>query len=172
MLKFALHYHGPIAIRYPRGTAYTGPQEYREKIQWGDAEVIYQEKEIALFAYGSMVKTAEVVREQLKQAGFSCSLINARFAKPLDEEFLKQAASGQELLVTLEENTLAGGFGSAVASYLTTLPEESSRCRLMLLGIPDAYVPHGAPNLLKQSLGLDAEHVAARIAASWKERHE
>ncbi len=160
MLKFALHYHGPIAIRYPRGTAYTGLQEYREKIQWGDAEVIYQEKEIALFAYGSMVKTAEVVRDQLKQAGFSCSLINARFAKPFDEACIKKLAKDHSLLVTMEENVISGGLGEAVVHFVE---EEALPMRTLTVGIPNEYVEHGNVEVLYKETGIDADSIVHRI---------
>ena len=92
MLKFAVNYDGPIALRYPRGEAYDGLQEFRAPIAYGKSEVLYDEEDIALLAVGSMVKTAEEVRHELrKRRVISCTLVNARFVKPIDEEMLVQS---------------------------------------------------------------------------------
>ena len=103
MLKFALKHNGPIAIRYPRGQAYEGLDGFREKIVYGKAEMLYKEQEIALLAVGSMVKTAEEVREILKEKGYNCTLINARFVKEFDKELIRELADDHKLLVTMEE---------------------------------------------------------------------
>ena len=119
MLRFAFDHDGPIAIRYPRGEAYDGLKEFRAPIVLGKSEVIYDETDIALLAYGSMIPTALAVREELKELHYQCSLINARFAKPLDEELLLSLSADHKLLVTLEENVITGGFGQQVTQYLT-----------------------------------------------------
>ena len=114
MMKYAVNFGAPIAVRYPRGTAYDGLKEFRAPIECGKAEWIYREKEIALFAVGSMVKEAEKVRNTLKEAGYSVSLINARFVKPIDEAAVLEACEDHELIVTMEENVACGGYGEKV----------------------------------------------------------
>lgn len=165
MLKFAVEFDGPCAIRYPRGEAYAGLKEFREPIVYGKSEWIYEEKEIALLAVGSMVKTAEAVRDILKKAGHSCSLVNARFVKPLDEVMVEKAAAGHDLLVTMEENVASGGFGERVQSFLN---DKALAVKELSIAIPDAYVEHGSVELLKKELLMDADSVAARIMEKLK----
>ncbi|MBD5512136.1 MAG: 1-deoxy-D-xylulose-5-phosphate synthase [Lachnospiraceae bacterium] len=165
MLKFAVEFDGPCAIRYPRGEAYAGLREFREPIEYGKSEWIYEEKEIALLAVGSMVKTAEAVRDILKKAGHSCSLVNARFVKPLDEAMVEKAAAGHDLLVTMEENVASGGFGERVQSFLN---DKALAAEELSIAIPDAYVEHGSVELLKKELLMDADSVAARIMEKLK----
>ena len=109
MMKFAVHFDGPIAVRYPRGEAYAGLSEYRAPVVYGESEWIYEESEVALLAVGSMVKTAEQVRDRLKAAGHECSLVNVRFVKPADEKMIRRAAAGHRLIVTMEENVASAG---------------------------------------------------------------
>lgn len=160
MLKFALKYNGPIAIRYPRGEAYEGLEGFREKIVYGKAEMLYEEQEIALMAVGSMVKVAEQVREILKEQGRNCTLVNARFVKEFDKELIKELADNHKLLVTMEENVTTGGFGERVVDYVT-----SSHIDLAVekIALPDMYVEHGNVNILYKETKIDAESVAARI---------
>lgn len=160
MLKFAVSFDGPIAIRYPRGEAYAGLKEFRTPIEFGKSEWIYKEKEIVLLAVGSMVKTAEKVRERLKEAGHACSLVNARFVKPVDEEMLQKAGTGHKLLVTLEENVASGGFGERVKRCMEAM---GSRAKVLSVTIPDAYVEHGNVELLKKELQMDEESIYRRI---------
>ncbi len=123
MLKFAIKHEGPAAIRYPRGEAYDGLQEFRAPIVYGKSEVLYEEEDICLMAVGSMVKTALSVRKILKDVGYSCSLVNARFVKPIDEELIRELSIDHKILVTIEENVERGGFGEAVRSFVDSLPE-------------------------------------------------
>lgn len=160
MLKFAVALGAPAAVRYPRGMAYAGLKEYREPIRLGKAEWIYTEREIALFAVGSMVKTAEAVRERLKAMGHEVSLINARFVKPMDEEAVEEACKDHGLIVAMEENVACGGYGEKVLAYLN---EKGLRNRFLGIAIPDAFVEQGSVELLKQEIGLDAESIAAKI---------
>lgn len=160
MMKFAVNFGGPIAIRYPRGTAYAGLKEYREPIMYGKAEWIYREREIALFAVGSMVKTAETVRDRLKEMGHQVSLINARFVKPIDEEAVLEACENHQLIVTMEENVACGGYGEKVLSCMN---EQGRQNRYLNISIPDAYVEHGNVELLKKEIGIDADSIVARI---------
>ena len=160
MMKFAVSLNAPIAVRYPRGTAYSGLKEYRAPIELGKAEWIFREWEIALFAVGSMVKTAEVVRNALKEKGYGVSLINARFVKPIDEDAVKEACKEHILIVTMEENVACGGYGEKV---LDCMNRNSLLNQYLNISIPDAYVEHGNVELLKQEIGIDAESIVRRI---------
>ena len=165
MLKFAVNLSAPIAVRYPRGTAYDGLREYRAPIELGRAEWIYREWEIALFAVGSMVKTGEAVRDALKAMGFGVSLINARFVKPIDEEAVLEACEDHVLIVTMEENVAAGGYGEKV---LELMNRKGIQRRFLGISLPDAYVEHGNVELLKQEVGIDAESITRSICERMK----
>ncbi len=160
MLKFAVSYDGPIAVRYPRGTAYAGLEEFRENVSLGKSEWIYREDEICLIAVGEMVETAEQVRDILKGEGHRVSLVNARFVKPLDREMILESCRDHKLLVTLEDNVITGGFGSAV---LDVLAEEGCHKDVLTMGVPDRFIRHGSVPELKKEIGLDPESIADRI---------
>lgn len=160
MMKFAVDFGAPIAVRYPRGEAYDGLEEYRQPIQYGKAEWIYKEKDIALFAVGSMVKTAEAVYAKLKEAGKNVSLINGRFVKPIDEEAVLEACKDHSLIVAMEENVASGGYGEKI---LTCMHRNNVESDFMNVSIPDAYVEHGSVDLLKKEIGLDADSITKRI---------
>ena len=140
MMKFAVNYDGPIAIRYPRGEAYDGLQEFRAPIVYGKSEVIYDEEDIVLLAVGSMVKTAETVRHELRERGFSCTLVNARFVKPVDKDLILTLSRDHRLFVTMEENVKYGGFGEHVLDYLNEIGSEAS---VLNISLPDDYIEHG-----------------------------
>ncbi|MDE6531785.1 MAG: 1-deoxy-D-xylulose-5-phosphate synthase [Lachnospiraceae bacterium] len=165
MLKFAVEFAGPIAIRYPRGEAYAGLQEYRSPIVYGRSEMIVQEDEICLIAVGSMVKVAVEVRTLLKEKGHGCSLINARFVKPIDEEMIRTALCTHKLVVTMEENVASGGFGEKVRRIQNeeSVSGQGALAKLLTITIPDEYVEHGNVELLKAEIGIDAEHILERI---------
>lgn len=160
MMKFAMNFNGPIALRYPRGEAYDGLREYREPIRFGKAEWIFCERNIALVAVGSMVKTALTVREELNRRGYACSIINARFVKPIDTEILDEAVEGHRLIVTMEENVASGGFGEQVRAYLDS---SGARVRIMNINIPDEYVEHGNVEILRHEVGIDADTILEKI---------
>ncbi len=161
MLKFAVAFHAPIALRYPRGEAYDGLAEFRAPIEYGKAEMIYEEREIALVAVGSMVKTAEAVREKLKSRGHQVSLVNARFVKPIDEELLRRLVKTHPYIVTLEENVASGGFGERVRDFLSGCA--NVQAQVLSFAIPDAYVEHGNVEELKKEIGMDADTIAESI---------
>ncbi len=163
MMKFAVDFDAPIAIRYPRGEAYDGLHEHRAAVEYGKAEWICKGQEIAIFAVGSMVKTAEAVVEELKKEGYLPSLINARFVKPIDEDAVLEACKKHKLIVTLEENVASGGFGEKVLDCLNRNHQENE---LLSFCIPDAYVEHGNVELLKKEIGLDVESITRGILAS------
>ncbi len=164
MIKFAIAFGAPIAVRYPRGEAYDELKEFREPIVYGRSEVLYEEEDIALLAVGSMVKVAVEVRRQLKEKGYSCSLINARFVKPIDEEMLGQVCKDHKLLVTMEENVLSGGYGEKVRDYTDSL---KTRAQVLNIAIPDEYVEHGNVDLLKQEIGIDADSVVKKVMTKY-----
>lgn len=160
MMKFAVNFDGPIAVRYPRGAAYDGLSEHRAPLTLGEAELLYPGSQVCIFAVGTMVETALSVREKLMEHGIIATLYNARFVKPLPSQ-LAEEARRNDLIVTMEENVLAGGFGEHCLSYVEAM--ESPRAHVMNVAIPDTYVTHGSVKELKESLGLDAASIAGRI---------
>lgn len=167
MMKYALSLNAPVAIRYPRGEAYAGLKEFRAPIESFHAEAIYLEKDVCLLAVGSMVKTAEEVRRLIREAGYGCSLINARFVKPIDEKAVDYAKKHHGITAAMEENVASGGYGERVREYFDTLPGEGE---LLNFAIPDEYVEHGNVDLLKKEIGIDAESIAGAILSRLKER--
>lgn len=164
MIRFAIEFHGPIAIRYPRGAAYDGLQEFREPIVYGKSEVIYEEQDIAVFAVGHMMETAEAVCAQLRERGYYCSLINVRFVKPFDQDILKQMSRAHRLFVSIEEGLLDGGYGEKIANYAAR--ERMDVCVLQN-GIQDEYVEHGNVELLRKEVHLDADSIVEKIVATY-----
>lgn len=160
MLKFAIAADTPMAIRYPRGDACDLWKEKRAPIESGKAEVLCEGTEVALFAIGSMVETAWKVMEKLQERGISATVVNARFAAPLDKECICGLAQKHRLLVTLEENVASGGMGEHVAALLM---EEQSRIKLLRIAVPDTFVEHGDVDTLYCVLGMDADTVTNRI---------
>lgn len=160
MMKFAVKFGAPIAVRYPRGEAYDGLPEYREPISYGKSEMIYEEKDIALLAVGSMVKTAVILREMLKEQGYSVTLVNGRFIKPIDTEMIDRLQKNHKLIVTMEENVASGGYGEKVLAYMNEKQYDND---FMSVCIPDEYVEHGNVDLLKKEIGIDADSVMKRI---------
>ncbi len=160
MLKFAVAGDQAAAIRYPRGEAWDGLKEKRAPMELGKGEWIEKEKDILLFALGSMVKTGAEVRELLKEKGYSCSLVNARFMQPLDEELLLEAARDHSLIVSLEENVARGGFGEKIASIMK---EKAPGTGFLPISLPNEYVEQGNVEELKRHLGVDAESIAKKI---------
>lgn len=164
MIKFAVAFEAPIAIRYPRGEAFDGLKDNRAPVEYGKSEWIYEEEDIVLMAVGSMVKVALDVREQLKDKGYSCSLINARFVKPIDEESVREACREHKLIVTMEENVLSGGYGEKVRNYVDAIGVTT---RVLNIAIPDEYVEHGNVDLLKQEIGIDADSIVKKVMTQY-----
>lgn len=166
MLKFAIAAEEPVAIRYPRGEACDLWKDQRAPIQKGCAEVLAEGTEVALFAIGSMVETAWQVRKKLAEKGIPTTVVNARFAMPLDKNCLRKLAESHPLLVTMEENVASGGFGEHVAAFLE---EEALHTKVLRMAIPDCFVEHGSVGELKKALGLDADSVTEKILAELPE---
>ena len=156
MLEFSMDYNRPLAIRYPRGEAYRGLRDFREPIVYGRGEMLYEEEGIALLAVGSMVSTAEHIRQKLKAEGRSCTLANGRFVKPFDRELVDRLAERHKVIITLEENVLQGGYGLQVTAYIH---EHYPHRRVLNIGLPDAYVEHGNVSVLREGLGIDSDSI-------------
>ena len=165
MMKFAVKFGAPIAVRYPRGEAYDGLAQHRAPIVYGKSEMLFEEDTIALMAVGSMVKTAVAVREHLKEMGYSVTLVNGRFVKPIDTEMIEQLSKNHELLVTMEENVESGGFGEKVRTYVD---ERKWEMGVLSICIPDEYVEHGNVDLLRKEIGIDADTIVNRIIEKMK----
>ncbi len=160
MLKFAVDHNGPTTVRYPRGNAYDGLKSFRAPVVLGKCEPIYEEKDVCLFAVGSMVKIAEKTREILKDSGINCSLVNARFVKPIDKDYLKIASRTHKLFVTMEENVASGGYGEKVREYVQ---DNRLDVNVLSIAIPDQFVTHGSVDKLLKELSMDPESVAKRV---------
>lgn len=168
MIKFAVDYDGPIAVRYPRGEAYTGLKEFRAPICLGKSEVIHEGSRVALLAVGSMVKMAEEVQKQLKERmDMDAALVNARFVKPIDEELLRSFADTYELVVTLEENVKDGGFGERVLAFAE---EEDLPFGVEIIALPDRFIPHGSVSYQMKQVGFTPEDICGRIEEYYRKR--
>jgi 1-deoxy-D-xylulose-5-phosphate synthase len=165
-LHTALALGGPVAIRYPRGKG--EGVGAREPVVWseGEAQVRRRGGDVALIAIGRMVGVAEKAAEMLAADGVECTVVNSRWAKPVDAATIAAAAEGHRLLVTIEENTVAGGFGSAV---LESLAQTGSAVPVVVIGVPDCFVTHGAMPLLLAEEGLTPDSVRDRVAGKLAE---
>jgi 1-deoxy-D-xylulose-5-phosphate synthase len=176
MLRTALVFDGPIALRYPRGegTGVALPQE-PHAIAIGTGEILREGgasegpgRRVALIGYGSGVGKALAAADELAGEDLSVTVVDARFAKPIDAGLMAQLAAEHDLLVTVEEGVLAGGFGSAVWE---TLSETGARPpRIVRVGLPDRYVTHGKPALLHEEIGFTPERIAERVTAAISDR--
>ena len=160
MLRFAISYNGPIALRYPRGSAYDDYQNFRSPIEYGKSEMLYDEAEIAVLSVGHMFEEAVQVRGKLKEKGYSCTLVNARFVKPIDENILNRLCENHKLIVTIEENVQTGGYGEHVVEYVS---RKNRKVRVLTLALPDDYVEHGSIDVLRRETRLDVDSMTAKI---------
>lgn len=168
MLKFAIRQKSPVAIRYPRGEAYTGLEDYRAPIEMGKAEILEKGKEIAILAVGNMVRTAVQVTENLRNRGYEPTLVNMRFVKPLDMDLLEILREDHSLIVTLEENVKSGGFGEQVMTYYGSRLHSPA---VRIVAIEDQFVPHGSVEDLMHQQQMDSASVTERILR-WKEEQQ
>lgn len=164
MLRFAVKLGTPVALRYARGTAYEGFHEYREPILFGKSEMIYEEDSIALLCVGNMFETGANVYENLHAMGYHCSLVNARFVKPIDEELLTELSTKHKLVVTIEENVRAGGYGEKVQEFIS---DHRLPLHTLTIAIPDEYVEHGNVNVLRKEVKMDTDAITERIVAAF-----
>ena len=160
MLEFAVHAAGPCAIRYPKGTAYQGLEEFDSPIRFGKSEVLYRGEKTALLSVGSMTEVCEQVCKELKNKGENPTFVNARFVKPLDTELLDELAKDHKLFVTVEENVRNGGFGEHVAAYMEACHPE---VRVLPIAIWNRFVEHGEIASLRAKIGLSAPDILDAI---------
>jgi 1-deoxy-D-xylulose-5-phosphate synthase len=166
MLRTALAYDdGPIAFRYPRGAAEGAPMpDVPEEIEIGKGELLLPGERVALLGYGHGVQVGLRAAEILRGTGLEPTVADGRFAKPLDVELIEKLAAEHDLLVTIEENVLSGGFGSGVLEHVEdAFADGSERARVLRVGLPDRYVTHGKPALLREEVGFTGEAVAERV---------
>ena len=160
MIKTAVEYAGPTAVRYPRGTGVGVPMDQELKaLEVGKAEVLREGSDLVILAVGTMVHPSLEAADRLKAEGISAAVVNARFVKPLDEELILQAARKTGRVVTVEEHALAGGFGSAVLECLES--NGLAGIKAHRIGLPDAFIEHGSQKILRQKYGLDADGIYA-----------
>ncbi len=164
MLFTAINYkNGPVALRYPRGSALGVPlEEGFEEIEIGKSELIKKGNDVALLATGSMVNYATIATDLLSAAGINAEIINMRFVKPLDSERLDDVASRFSKIVTLEENSLVGGFGSGVLEYFA---EKNYKNDILRIGLPDRFIDHGSQAQLHHILEMDPQGIADQVGA-------
>ncbi len=164
MIYTAVNLGHPVAVRYPRGNGAGAPlDEPLRALEIGKAEVIHDGGDVAIVSYGVITQAALQAAQKLEEQGIRCTVINARWAKPLDEELLSILASEKQFIVTVEEGAVMGGFGSAVAELYAE--RRLTHVRLLRIGVPDRVIPHGAPNLLNAKFGLDTDGLFERIKA-------
>lgn len=170
MLRAAVRdFDGPCAIRYPKGTAYTGLSEFHQPVQIGKSEVLYEGRDVAILAVGSMVSTCKEVYDMLKCRGIEPTFVNARFIKPLDTELLDTLAKTHSLFVTVEENVKNGGFGEHVSAYMEACQPEVS---VMNLAIWDRFVEQGKIDSLRAKIGLSSVEIAETITAALEDKNK
>jgi 1-deoxy-D-xylulose-5-phosphate synthase len=168
MLRTAIAFDGPAALRYPRGAA-VGVEipDSAEALPIGSGETLQTGERVALLGYGTGVQVALEAAEILGESGLNPTVADARFVKPLDSELVERLALSHDLIVTIEEGVLTGGFGSAVLEHLEdsfTTPGE--RARVVRIGLPDRFVTHGSPALLHEEVGFTGQAVATRVATA------
>lgn len=163
MLEFAVAWNGPVAIRYPRGSAYQGLHEHRAPVEYGRSEILTTGKEIAILGVGSMIPSCEEVCRGLREDGYEPTLVNARFVKPLDVELLDQLAKDHSLFVTVEENVKSGGYGEHIAAYMEACHPE---VRVLTATVWDQFVPQGKVDSLRARIGLGVEDIRRAIENS------
>lgn len=162
MIYTAVEIPHPKAVRYPRGSGMGLPlDESLKRLEVGKAEILQDGGDIAIIGYGTIVNVALQAARKLDEEGMRCTVINARWAKPLDEELFCVLAAEKQFVVTVEDSALMGGFGSAVAELF--VERKMPQVRMLRIGVPDRLIPHGAPSLLLAKFGLDADGIFNRI---------
>ena len=164
LLHTAIAHDGPAALRYPRGAG-TGVElpAVPELLEIGTGEILREGTRVALLGYGTGVGKALEAADLLAERGLDVTVADARWAKPIDAGLVAQLAAEHDLLVTVEEGALAGGFGSAVWE---TLSDAGAAPRILRVGLPDSFVTHGAPGLLHEEVGFTGEAIARRVEAA------
>lgn len=160
MLEFSAYIAGPCAIRYPRGGAYQGLEEFQSPVQYGKSEILYRGEKTAILSVGSMTEVCEQVYREMKAKGENPTFVNARFVKPLDTGLLDELAKDHSLFVTVEENVKSGGFGEHVAAYMEACHPET---RVLPIAIWNRFVEHGEVDSLRAKIGLSPAEIFSAI---------
>ena len=164
MIRFAVRLGAPAAVRYPRGAAFDGFREYRAPVEYGKSEPIFEEEDIAIISVGHLFEQAVQIRKKIKETGYNCTLINARFVKPLDKKMLDGLTKEHRLIVTLEENIRRGGFGESVTEYLAG---KKADVEVVNLALPDDYIEHGSVDVLRKEVMLDVDSCVTKIITAY-----
>lgn len=160
MLELSAYMAGPCAIRYPRGDAYQGLEEFQSPVQYGKSEILYRGEKTAILSVGSMTEVCEQVYREMKAKGENPTFVNARFVKPLDTGLLDELAKDHSLFVTVEENVKSGGFGEHVAVYMEACHPET---RVLPIAIWNRFVEHGEVDSLRAKIGLSPAEIFSAI---------
>lgn len=167
MMEFGFQIDGPVAMKYPRGAAYDGLEEYREPIVLGKSEIVQKGEEVVILSVGNMMEECVQAVELLKNSGIQAGLVNVRFIRPMDEEILHQLAEEYGCIVTVEENQLTGGYGQMVSAFLHRHQYSND---LLSFGIPDCFVEHATVQEQRALAGIDARSIASRILEKVKKK--
>ncbi len=160
-IKFAAGFNAPLAIRYPRGESYTGLGEFESPIVFGKSEILYEERDIAILAAGTMVEAGEEVRKRLLEKGFrNVTLVNARFIKPIDEDMIDRLAVTHHTFITMEENVINAGYGMAVLRYIN---DNHSKIKVINIAIPNSFVEQATQAEQRKESRIDADSVMERL---------
>lgn len=160
MLDFSVTFNAPLTIRYPRGSASTILKEHRHPVEYGKAEVIYEGKDIAIMFAGSSASEGVNLYEALCEKGYTPSLINARFVRPIDEKLISELSKNHDRLITIEENIGCGGFGMNVLRYVN---EAALDIKVHVVALPDDYLPAGSVPVLKKESGFDSQQIIEKL---------
>ncbi|MTI70198.1 MAG: 1-deoxy-D-xylulose-5-phosphate synthase [Firmicutes bacterium] len=160
MIEFAVEYNGPVAVRYPRGYCYNYKEDKLNDIELGKGEILKEGKDIAILAIGKMVEKGVNVYKSFKEKGQNITLVNARFVKPLDNDILDTLMKDHKIIVTLEDNSKLGGFGSMVNNYLIN---NNYNGQVLNIGLPDNFVEHGDVEELFKRCGMDEASIIKEI---------
>ena len=160
MMKFALEYNGPIAMKYPRGSVYEGLSEYNAPVELGKSEVIHEGQDVVILSVGSIMEECEKAVQHLQEKGYNPGLVNVRFIRPMDEDLLRELAAKYPLIVTVEENELIGGYGQMVSAFLHKNKYHND---LLSLGISDYFVHHATVAQQREQAGIDADSIVKSI---------
>ena len=167
MIKFAATLESPVAIRYPRGTCFDLSEEKCMAIEMAKSETINNGEGVAIIALGKMMEVSYEVVNELKEKNINITLINARFAKPLDRELLLEAANNHHTIITVEDNSIIGGFGSYVNDLLVN---NEIKCKVVNIGIPDEFIEHGNVDILYKQLKMDKESIKELVLENIKDK--
>ena len=165
MMEFAMNHKGPVAIKYPRGSAYYEMKQQQAPMEYGKGEIVHQGSQVALVCVGKMMETGYEAMVSLAQQNMDITLVNPRFVKPMDETLIANLAKEHHTIITLEDNVLQGGFGQMVSAYLKGTDSE---CHVENLAIKDTFVEHGTIEELTQMLGIDKQAVVDLVSKVWK----